>query len=205
LGRAMSWVARGLGALHRPRMVYGFRDGGTGRFRKFTRVSSSAVVLSPERLSIGDHVWVWHYTIIDATEGIEIGEGAQIGAWVGIFTHGSENAVRLLGPRFVHIPNSDRRGYTRGAVRIGEYSFVGAGSIVLPGVTVGKGCLVATGALVNRDLPDYAVARGMPAKAVGDTRDLDAKFLDQWDFAPSYYDPESVAELKRRAAERRGR
>lgn len=201
LGRVMSAVARVLAVVHQPRMIYGLHDHGSGQFRKFTRISSSAVLMSPERLSIADHVWIWHYTIVDATEGIEIGHGAQIGAWVGIFTHGSENAIRLLGARFVNVPNTARRGYTRGAVRIGEYAFLGAGTVVLPGVNVGRGCLVAAASLINRDLPDYSVARGAPAKVVADTRDLDARFLEKWDFGDTYYDSDAMAELRRRATE----
>ena len=53
LGRPMSAVARWLAGLQRPRMIYGYVDGNTGDFRKYTRISSTAVVMSPNNLSIG--------------------------------------------------------------------------------------------------------------------------------------------------------
>jgi len=176
-------------------MIYGYRDQSSHTFRKFTRISSTAVIMSADKLSIGDHVWIWHHSIIDATEGIEIGEGAQIGAWVGIFTHGSEVAVRLLGPSFVDIPNTERGGYTRGRVKIGKYSFVGAGAKVLPGVTIGKGCLVAAGAIVNRDLPDFSIAVGQPAKVVGSTVNLDKRHFEKADYSSTYYDESALRQI----------
>lgn len=187
-GRIMSVLGRGLGLLHRPFMVYGYRDPATGRFRKWTRLSSNVVVLSKHRLAIGDHVWVWHHSILDATEGLTIEEGAQIGAWVGIFTHGSEHAIRLLGRQFVHIPHGERRGYTRGAVTIGAYTFVGAGAVILPGVTIGKGCLIGSGALVMQDIPDYSIAIGSPARVRGSTRDTDSRFFRKYDYSETYFE-----------------
>lgn len=200
LGRPMSAVARWLARLHTPRMIYGYVDAATGRFRKFTRISSTAVIMSPGRLSIGEDVWVWHHTIIDATEGIEIGDGAQIGAWVGIFSHGSERAVRLLGRRFVHIHNSERAGYTRGPVKIGAFSFVAAGAVILPGVTIGKGCLIGAGALVNRDVPDYGIVLGNPGELKGSTLDLDARAFTKGDFSSSYYDQDALEAVLARVA-----
>ncbi len=174
-------------------MIYGWQDKKNGVFRKYTRISSRAVVMSPERLAIEDHVWIWHYSIIDASEGIEIGEGCQISSWVGIFTHGSQSSLRLLGNRFVHIPNRVRGGYDWGPVVIGKYSFIGPGSIVLPGVTIGKGCLIVAGTSVNKDIPDYAVVAGQPGRIIGSTIEYDARQFKERDFSDTYYDREALA------------
>ena len=91
-------------------MVYGYWDPGSRCFRKFVRMSSTVTIMNRSKLYVGNDVWVWHHSILDATDGIQIGEGCQIGAWVGIFTHGSENSIRLLGSRFVHIPNTEHPG-----------------------------------------------------------------------------------------------
>lgn len=187
LGRFMSFIIRTITKLHKPIMVYGFKDPKTGIFRKYTRLSSNLTILNLRRLSIEDHVWVWHHSIIDATEGVEIGEGAQIGAWVGIFTHGSENSIRLLGREFVNIPNSVRKGYTRGAVQIGAYTFIGARSIILPGVKIGKGCLIAAGSIVNKNIPDYSIYVGQEILS-RTTIEKDRKFFEQEDFSETYYD-----------------
>ena len=72
----------------------------------------------------------------------------------------------------------EKKGYTRAGVKIGRYVFVGAGSRILPGVTIGDGALIGTGALVNKDVPPFAILQGAPGKIVGDTRDLDKKYLE---------------------------
>ncbi len=177
-------------------MVYGFIDPQSGQFRKWTRLSSNAIIMNPAKLSIGDHVWVWHHSIIDATEGVTIGEGCQIGAWVGIFSHGSENSIRLLGNQFVHIPNTDRLGYTRGSVAIGPYSFIAASTVILPGVSIGKGCLIAAGSLVDKDIPDYSIAVGSPAKVKARTVDLDRRFFRKRDFSETYFDKDALNLIK---------
>ena len=87
--------------LLRPYMVYGYYCRATRKFLRHTRMSSSATVVSPRRLTIGDHCWVWHHSIIDASGGATIGEGVQIGAWVGIFTHSSDVSIRLLGRHYL--------------------------------------------------------------------------------------------------------
>ena len=100
MGAVLSFIANIIARVHQPFMVYGIVDPATKKFRKFSRLSSSVVILSKPKLSIDDHVWVWHHSILDATEGIIIEEGAQIGAWVGIFSHGSEKSIRLLSSIF---------------------------------------------------------------------------------------------------------
>jgi acetyltransferase-like isoleucine patch superfamily enzyme len=54
----------------------------------------------------------------------------------------------------------------RSRVVIGAGSFIGAHSMILPNVTIGRGCVVGAGSVVTRDLPDYCVAVGAPARIV---------------------------------------
>jgi acetyltransferase-like isoleucine patch superfamily enzyme len=188
LGYLMSMAAHQYAKLHQPFMVYGYKDSCVRKFHKYTRISSTAVLMNENNLSIADHVWIWHYAILDATAGLVIEEGCQIGAWVGIFTHGSQNSIRLLGRQYVNIPNTERKGYTRGPVKIGAYTFIGAGAIVLPGVTVGKGCLIGAGTLVTKDIPDHAIVAGFPGQVKGNTLDLDSKYLSDPEILGTYYD-----------------
>ena len=53
---------------------------------------------------------------------------------------------------------------------IKEGSWLGAGAIVLGKVTIGKGSIVAAGSVVTKDVPDFAIVAGNPAKQIGDTR-----------------------------------
>lgn len=47
---------------------------------------------------------------------------------------------------------------------------IGSGAVILPGVTLGTKCLVGAGAVVTKNVPDYAIVAGNPAKVVGDIR-----------------------------------
>lgn len=170
-------------------MIYGFRDPTTKQWRKWVRLSSSVSILGRDQLSMGDYVWMSDYSIIDAAGGVTIGEGCQFGAYVIILTHGSEHSIRLLGRSLVHIPNAERLGYTRGPVQIGEYTFFGAHCAVLPGTTVGTGCLIGAGTLVSGIIPDYSVVLGWPGRIVGDTRTIDRDWMTRHDFSATYYQP----------------
>ena len=156
----------------RPRMVYGLRDA-DGTLRPDSRMSDSVTVYRPENVRIGDHVFVWHHSILDGTAGIEIGEGCQIGAWVGIFSHSSHVAIRLYGRHYADVPETEKAGYHRAPVKIGRFVFVGSGAAILPGVSIGDGAVVGAGAIVSKDVPAYAIVSGNPAKVVGDARTLD--------------------------------
>jgi acetyltransferase-like isoleucine patch superfamily enzyme len=196
-GRVMSFVAHRIARIQKPFIVYGYYDYSSGSFRKYTRMSSTVTIMNRAALSVGDHVSVWHYSILDASEGIIIGEGCQIDAWVGIFTHGSRNSIRLLGKQYVHIPKTERKGYIRGKVEIGVYTYIGVGVTILPGVKVGKGCILEEGALVNKDIPDYSIVAGIPCQIKGSTINTDAQFFKESDFSDTYYDSHALAMIKR--------
>lgn len=177
LGVPIHFILAFFGRIFRPFMVYGYYDKSENKFRKYTRVSSTALLSDANKISIGDNCWIWHHSILDGSNGIRIGKGVQIGAWVGIFTHSSHIAIRLHGDNFLRVDRDDRIGYVRGPVSIGDYTFIGAGAKILPGVEVGSGCVISAGAMVTKDVPDNSIAAGNPAKVIGNTTDLDKKFL----------------------------
>lgn len=53
-----------------------------------------------------------------------------------------------------------------GAVSIGEGCWIGEKAIILPNVNIGKKCVVAAGSIVTKDIPDYCIAAGIPAKVI---------------------------------------
>jgi acetyltransferase-like isoleucine patch superfamily enzyme len=53
-------------------------------------------------------------------------------------------------------------------IHIGDGTWVGARAIILPGVTIGRRCLIAAGAVVSRDVPDDTLVAGNPARVVRD-------------------------------------
>jgi len=94
-GRIISLIQNFFSFMSRPYMVYGYKSKFDKKFKKHTRISSSAVILNKENLNIGDNVYICHYSIIDASNNVTIGDGCQFGAWLGIFTHSSQISVRL--------------------------------------------------------------------------------------------------------------
>lgn len=58
-------------------------------------------------------------------------------------------------------------------VEIGDGTFLGFGSIVLPNVRIGKGCVIGANSVVTRDIPDYSVAAGAPARILRPIRKLE--------------------------------
>lgn len=64
---------------------------------------------------------------------------------------------------------------------IEDYVFIGAAAIVVPGVTIGRGAVVASGAVVTKDVPPYAIVGGNPAKVIGERRrDLSYSTESYW-------------------------
>lgn len=67
-GRILSLAGHVLAIfINRPFMVYGLVDPKTRLFRKFTRISSTSIIMNKQKLAVGDHIWVGHYCILDVT------------------------------------------------------------------------------------------------------------------------------------------
>ena len=110
-------------------------------------------------VKIGSKTDIGCNTILSSGGGIEIGNSVLIAG-----------NCYLGGGRYItdrlDIPMMSQGLYTKGPVVIGDDVWLGAGSIVLDGVRIGKGCIVGAGAVVTKDLPDYAIAAGVPAKVI---------------------------------------
>ena len=172
--RVREWLNNRRRQRQAPRMLWGYR-GNDGEWLSNVRISDTAFLYHPERIDFADDVFVWHYTILDGTGGLTIGTGTQIGAWVGIFTHSSHLAIRLYGAHYHEVPEAEKQAYPKAPVSIGRYVFIGAGAKVLPGVTIGDGALISTGAVISKDVPPFTIMAGNPAKPIGDTRKLRKK------------------------------
>lgn len=110
----------------------------------------------PERLSIGDHVNVNRDCFINAAGGVTIGDWAMLGPRVVIYSQ--NHAIDRLD-----VPIS-LAAEERAPVVIGADVWLGAAAMVMPGVTIGEGAVVAAGAVVTHDVPSRAVVAGVPAR-----------------------------------------
>lgn len=191
-GYIISFIQHCLSVFHRPFMVYGYYNRLTKRYLRDVRISSTVDIIDKEKFSVGDNVWINHYTRIDASGGVKIGEGCQIGSSVGIFSHSSHNAIRLMGLHYMKVPKEQRVGYILKPTEIGEYTFVGSGSYIMPGVKIGKGCIIGTNSVVTKDIPDFSVAVGSPAKVIKSTLEEDRAYFDDPKIREYYFDAAEI-------------
>jgi acetyltransferase-like isoleucine patch superfamily enzyme len=118
------------------------------------RLRMPVMIYDPEKLEFGDQVDVGEFTHIRANGGIRIGSRVLIAAHVTITTR--EHPVEL--PRW---------GVTKDApIVIEDDVWIGAGAIVLPGVTIGKGAVIAAGAVVTANVDPFTVVAGVPARPI---------------------------------------
>jgi len=90
---------------------------------------------------------------------ITIGRDVMMGPEVVVYTSGHEfNAT--------DIPMMDQGPTETKPVVIGNDVWIGRRAIIMPGVTIGDGCVIGAGAVVTKDIPPYSVAVGVPAKVV---------------------------------------
>ena len=162
--------------LFSPRMLYGWRRA-DGTWLAHTRISSATQVEAPERLDIADHVYIGPFNFVDASGGLAIGEGCQITTHCALLTHSSHIALRLMGRRYFGHP--EPTGFRRAPTSIGAYSFIGAHSVVMAGSRIGRGVIVRAYSYVDGEVPDFAIVAGQPARPIGDTRQVDAAWLER--------------------------
>lgn len=122
----------------------------------------------------------------DARRGFAMGENSVVNEEARMDTRGgivlgsnvsiSSRATILTAS---HDPNSASfAGYERGVV-ICDYAWIGLNALIMPGVTIGEGAVVAAGAVVTASVEPYAIVAGVPARAIG-------RRHDQLDYSTRY-------------------
>lgn len=117
-------------------------------------------------ISIGKRIHIASNALILAgAEGIEIRDYVAIGAGSQIYGHSetAKDGKRMSGPM---VPWR-YKSFHSGKVTLGKDCFLGAGSIVLPGITIGEGAVVGAGSVVTLDVAPWAIVFGVPARVVG--------------------------------------
>lgn len=128
------------------------------------RVGRNAVITSTHGLTIGSWSSIGPNTIIQVNG--SIGPFALIGMGVQIVGR-DDHAIDEVGvPISLSTWIGDREGTARDRVEIGRDVWIGGGSIVMSGVSIGEGCVIGSGSVVTRDLPAYSVAAGIPTRVI---------------------------------------
>ena len=108
-------------------------------------------------ISIGDRSMIGEDSIVSSADAVTIGNDVMMGPQVLIYTanHGMARGIPMR-----------EQPSTTAPVRIGNDVWIGARAIILPGVTIADGSVVAAGAVVTTDVPDYSIVAGVPARVV---------------------------------------
>ena len=105
------------------------------------------------RVKFGKGVFINHSAILSASGGIEFEDGSMAAPGLRIAT-------------INHDMNQRHAIYTYGKVTVKKNAWIGMNVTICPGVTIGEYAVVAAGAVVTKDVPDYAVVGGVPAKVI---------------------------------------
>jgi acetyltransferase-like isoleucine patch superfamily enzyme len=118
------------------------------------RMRERAKILNPERLEMGECVWIGEGAVLDASGGLSIGAHTSIGLNVMVWTHST--ALANLGMR-----NEIGSPYrVQSSVSIGAGCFIGGPSVILPGVTIGERSIVMPMSVVSNDVPSRVILGG---------------------------------------------
>ena len=123
-------------------------------------VNNQLTVVLPKNVKIGSGVTVMNGALMMAAGGITIEDKVMIAANVQLISNNHDPYIREV--------------LTCKPILIKYGAWIGAGATILPGVTVGKYAIIGANSVVNKDIPDYAVAVGSPAKII--------KYLDKEKF-----------------------
>lgn len=141
--------------------VFGWHDSGTVRLGDRVRLLSDIVIEtgSGGEVLIGDDTYVHPQCQISAyQEQIAIGNRVMLAANCAMFAHNHGTALRQT--------MREQALQTKGPTVIGDDAWLGAGVTVLAGARIGRGAAIGAGSVVTKDIPDYAVAFGVPARIV---------------------------------------
>lgn len=164
---------------------------GIKEFGENVHISRNAMIYHPEKLMLGSDVRIDDFSVISGNvklnsfvhlsqfcglygdeAGIEIEEYTAVAAKCSIYAVSDDYVGGSIPTPMVPMKY---KTMIQKSVHIGKYCILGANTVILPGVTVGEGTTVGAMSLCNRNLEEWSVYAGIPAKRL---KDRDKKILD---------------------------
>lgn len=130
---------------------------------KGSAIHTGARFYNPFNIEIGEDSIIGEGAVLDGRDKLKIGNHVDIASEVMIYN--SEHDVQ----------SSDFKTICAPAI-IEDYVFVGPRAIILPGVTIKKGAVVGAGAVVTKNVEEYSIVGGVPAKKIGERKFRDLKY-----------------------------
>lgn len=127
------------------------------------QILPSVTFVGVERLCLGEYVYIGANSFINCNGGVLIDDGVMISSFVKIL---SEDHVYRGANQ---VPFGQDMRYQE--VHLCRASWIGLGAIVLPGVNVGEGAIVAAGTVLTRNVPSGVIVGGNPARIIGQRSD----------------------------------
>ncbi|HET9503945.1 MAG TPA: acyltransferase [Hymenobacter sp.] len=158
---------------------------GQNQYKKYSSISPLAIIydsaklINPEKVFIGEYTEVKDNVIIQCFGKISIGKYCQLNPFVVIYAGQvtiGDNV--MIAPhcmissenhdfRQIEVPMRFAGNLTKGPIIIEDDVWIGANVTVTDGVRIGKGAVIAANSCVNKDIPPYAIAGGVPARVIG--------------------------------------
>lgn len=153
---------------------------------KRTQLGRHAKIVGAEMIHVGNDVFLGEHIWLNAKDSrndgegtLYIADGTYIGRFVQINAWHSVSIGRnvLIADRVyisdadhhyddINVPISKQGDYFKGGVTLGDGCWIGIGAVILPNVTIGQNAVIAANSVVTKNVPDFAVAGGMPAKVI---------------------------------------
>jgi len=173
----LEWIRLLTAALSTIKYRYIFRCAGQG-----TIIGGKTDIINFSRVSIGKRCLILDHVYMRAgSDGhINLADHCAVNSFAKLFGHGGIDvgANAQLGPGvLITTTTHDFRKSMRTEfrqVKIGQWAWIGANAVILPGITIGQYAVIGAGSIVTKDIPDYAIAVGNPARVIGENEEAKA-------------------------------
>ena len=126
---------------------------------KTCKIGNGVFISQYWNLKVGENTGIGHEVFLDCVKGITFGKGCNAGFRACLITGTHELVTNLRTSRSFDETNSK-------PITVCDFAWIGARATILPGVTIGKGAVVAAGAVVVEDVEEFTLVGGVPAKKI---------------------------------------